>query len=132
MARAKRISKKAAEYQARADEALANRTALVGAIGAAEEKYEQQRDKVAEEQRILEERAAEVADAYNNALEGGWTATELKELGITRPDAKPSKSSKNSTPKSSTLNSDAASTATNSDAHEPSPPPERSPEPANQ
>lgn len=88
----KRTSKKAAEYQARADEALANRKALVGAIGVAEEKYELQQDAVAEAQRLLNERAVEVADAYQNALDGGWTAAELKSLGITRPEVRPSKS----------------------------------------
>lgn len=98
-----RRSSKKAEYQARADEAiraqLANRKALVGAIGTAEEKYDQQQEAVTEAQRVLDERAAEVAEAYNKALDGGWTAAELKDLGITRPEAKPSKSPKTSASK---------------------------------
>ena len=100
MARARQTSKKAAEYAARADEALAQRKALVSAIGAAEEKYEQQQDAVAEAQSKLDELATEVADAYNNAIDGGWTAAELKALGITKPDAKPAKSPKSSSSKS--------------------------------
>lgn len=99
-----RRSSKKAEYQARAEEAiraqLANRKSLVGAIGTAEEKYEQQQEAVTEAQRVLDERAAEVAEAYNKALDGGWTAAELKDLGIARPEGKPSKSPKSSAPKS--------------------------------
>lgn len=86
---AKRSTKKA-EYQARADEAIraqmSARKALVGAIGAAEEKFDQQQQIVAEAQKILHERATEVADAYAKAIAGGWTAAELKELGIIRPE----------------------------------------------
>ncbi|OKH79718.1 hypothetical protein EB73_34700 [Mycobacterium sp. SWH-M3] len=93
-----RSTSKKAKYQAAADKAirdqLAQRKALVGAIGAAEERYEQQQKTVAEAQQQLEVLAGDVADAYNNALEGGWTATELKSLGISRPDAKPTKATK--------------------------------------
>lgn len=107
---ARRSSKKA-EYQARAEEAiraqLATRKTLVGAIGTAEEKYDQQQEAVVEAQRLLDERAADVAEAYNKALDGGWTAAELKDLGIARPEGKPTKSSKTSTPKSP-ANSDAS------------------------
>lgn len=90
-----RSTSKKAKYQAAADKAirdqLAHRKALVGAIGAAEEKYEQQQNTVAEAQQQLDVLASEVADAYNTAIEGGWTAAELKGLGINRPDAKPTK-----------------------------------------
>jgi hypothetical protein len=94
-----RSTSKKTEYEARAEEAMKARKALVGAIGDAESKYDKQLAAVTEAQRKLDELALAVAAAYDNAVEGGWTAGELKQLNITRLDAKPSKPAKKLTTK---------------------------------
>lgn len=98
-----RSTSKKSQYQARADELiraqLARRKALIGAIGEAEQKYDQQLKVVTEAQEQLDARCADIAEAYNNAIDGGWTAAELKGFGINRPDSKPQKTPKNSTAK---------------------------------
>ncbi|MEN4464513.1 hypothetical protein LT337_31995 (plasmid) [Mycolicibacterium fortuitum] len=122
-----RSTSKKAQYQAAADKAirdqLAQRKALVGAIGTAEEKYEQQQKTVADAQQQLEVLANEVADAYNNAIEGGWTAAELKGLGISRPDAKPTKAKSSSSKAANSADNSGSShnpqTTDNSDSEAP-------------
>ena len=93
-----RSTTKKATYQARADEAmkaqLAHRKELVGNIGAAEERRDNQVTALAEAQQKLDELNDEVLTAYTNAIAGGWTEAELNDLGITKPDTKSPKSSK--------------------------------------
>lgn len=95
-----RTASKKTQYQAAAEKAIRDqlkaRKELVGKIGDAEEAYEKQREAVEDAQKLLDTRAAEFAQAYNAAIDGGWTVAELKDLGITRPDAKAAKPSKNS------------------------------------
>lgn len=94
----KRTTKKSL-YKAKATEAIAARAALVEAIGAAEEKYDAQLKVVADAQAKLDALTSDVATAYDDAVDGGWTAAELKDLGIARPAAKPSKPVRSSGPK---------------------------------
>lgn len=106
-----RTASKKTQYQAAAEKAIRDqlkaRKELVGKIGDAEEAYEKQREAVEDAQKLLDTRASEFAQAYNAALDGGWTVTELKDLGITRPDAKSAKPSKNSPSAGSSKSGDA-------------------------
>lgn len=105
-----RTASKKTQYQAAAEKAIRDqlkaRKELVGKIGDAEEAYEKQSEAVEDAQKLLDTRASEFARAYNAALNGGWTVAELKDLGITRPDAKTAKPSKNS-PSAGSKTSDA-------------------------
>lgn len=93
-----RSTTRKATYQARADEVmkaqLARRKELVGAIGAAEERRDNQLTALTEAQQKLDELNDEVLTAYTDAIAGGWTEAELNDLGITKPDTKPTKSAK--------------------------------------
>lgn len=121
-----RSTRKKSEYEARANELiraqLAQRKALIGAIGDAEEKYDQQLKVVTEAQRQLDARSADIAEAYSNAIEGGWTAAELKGFGINRPDSKTVKTAKNSTAKQGSSNGATDNSTTSQDATTPHPP----------
>lgn len=107
-----RTASKKTQYQAAAEKAIRDqlkaRKELVGKIGDAEEAYEKQREAVEDAQKLLDTRASEFAQAYNAALDGGWTVAELKDLGITRPDAKAAKPSKNSSASSNGKSSDSS------------------------
>lgn len=110
-----RTASKKTQYQAAAEKAIRDqlkaRKELVGKIGDAEEAYEKQREAVEDAQKLLDTRASEFAQAYNAALDGGWTVAELKDLGITRPDAKAAKPTKNSSASSNGKSSDASDSA---------------------
>lgn len=101
-----RSTTKKATYQARADEAmkaqLARRKELVGAIGAAEERRDNQLAALTEAQQKLDELNDEVLTAYTDAIAGGWTEAELNDLGITKPETKPTKSAKKTTARTAT------------------------------
>lgn len=118
-----RSASKKAQYQARADEAmkaqLAHRKELVGAIGAAEEKRDNHVAVLAEAQRKLDELNNDVVTAYANAIDGGWTEAELKQLDITRPDAKPSKQAKKPASKPPDPHTDGAAESHHHDGNQP-------------
>lgn len=78
---------------------LAHRKELVGAIGAAEERRDNQLTALTEAQQKLDELNDEVLTAYTHAIAGGWTEAELSDLGITKPDTKPTKSVKKAPPR---------------------------------
>lgn len=76
-------------------ESISDRADLVGNIGEAAANLEAQvkvsdelEKKKAESDAKVNELAAELVAAYDSAIAGGWTAAELKQLDVDKPDVK--------------------------------------------
>lgn len=70
---------------ARARDAALARTKFVEALIDAAQAAAEARDKVAAATRLADRADADHADAYNDALDAGWTAAELKTSGLNAP-----------------------------------------------
>lgn len=86
---------------ARARAAIENRTTYIESLFDAAQASAAAREKVAEASRAADHATAAHAAAYKQALDAGWTVTELTESGLTAPTPvgkKPSKTSAKRTP----------------------------------